>query len=67
MAKLNESIIVVKVSELLKDDQEATNILDTDTINSIEAVVQELVGLGKLVEIIKELLMVDLEKLLTQL
>ena len=54
MAKLNESIIVVKVSELLKDDQEATNILDTDTINSIEAFVQELVGLGKLVEIIKE-------------
>ena len=54
MAKLNESVIVVKVSELLKDDQEATNILDTDTINSIEAVVQELVGLGKLVEIIKE-------------
>ena len=54
MAKLNESVIVVKVSELLKDDQEAANILDTDTINSIEAVVQELVGLGKLVEIIKE-------------
>lgn len=54
MAKLNESVIVIKVSELLKDDQEAANILDTDTINSIEAVVQELVGLGKLVEIIKE-------------
>ena len=54
MAKLNESVIVVKVSELLKDNQEAANILDTDTINSIEAVVQELVGLGKLVEIIKE-------------
>lgn len=54
MAKLNESMIVVKVSELLKDNQDATQILDTDTINSIEQVVQELVGPGKLVEIIKE-------------
>jgi len=54
MAKLNESMIVVKVSELLKDNQDATQILDTDTINSIEQIVQELVGPGKLVEIIKE-------------
>jgi|TARA_B110000503_G_scaffold134014_1_gene212393 hypothetical protein len=54
MAKLNESMIVIKVSELLKDDQEAHPILEADTINSIEAVVQELVGLGKLVEIIRE-------------
>ena len=54
MAKLNESMIVVKVSELLKDNQDANQILDADTINSIEQVVQELVGPGKLVEIIKE-------------
>jgi hypothetical protein len=54
MAKLNESMVVIKVSELLRDEQDATLILDADTINSIEAVVQELVGPGKLVEIIKE-------------
>lgn len=54
MAKLNESMIVVKVSELLKDDAESQQILDAETINSIEAVVQELVGPGKLVEIIVE-------------
>ena len=54
MAKLNESMIVVKVSELLKDDSDAAPILDTETINSIEAVIQELVGAGKLVEIIVE-------------
>jgi|TARA_R110000787_G_scaffold201298_1_gene312140 hypothetical protein len=54
MAKLNESMIVVKVSELLKDDSEAAQILDAETINSIEQVIQELVGAGKLVEIIVE-------------
>jgi hypothetical protein len=54
MAKLNESMIVVKVSELLKDSHEPKTILDVDTINSIEQVVQELVGSNRLVEIIKE-------------
>lgn len=54
MAKLNEAMIVVKVSELLRDDQEPANIFDQDTINSIEQVIQELAGAGKLVEIIKE-------------
>ena len=55
MAKLNESMIVVKVSELLRDDQKETKtILDDETINSIEQVIQELAGPGQLVEIIKE-------------
>jgi hypothetical protein len=54
MAKLNETMFVVKVSELLKDDQDPTPILDNETINSIEQVIQELAGAGKLVEIIKE-------------
>ena len=54
MAKLNESMIVVKVSELLKDNQPAHPIFDDETINSIEQVIQELAGAGKLVEIIKE-------------
>lgn len=54
MAKLNETMFVVKVSELLKDSQEAQPIFDVDTINSIEQVIQELAGASKLVEIIKE-------------
>lgn len=54
VAKLNESMFVVKVSELLKDDQDVQPILDDETINSIEQVIQELAGAGKLVEIIKE-------------
>lgn len=51
MAKLHEEIIVVKVSKLLKDNDTEPNILDNETIGSIEAVVQELAGAGTLVEI----------------
>lgn len=54
MAKLNETMFVVKVSELLRDGQDVQPIFDEDTINSIEQVIQELAGAGKLVEIIKE-------------
>lgn len=51
MAKLQEEIIVVKVSKLLKDGDSETPILTEETINSLEAVVQELAGAGALVEI----------------
>lgn len=54
MAKLNEEMVVIKVSELLKDDADATTILSDDMLEGVEAVVQELVGEAKLVEIIKE-------------
>ena len=54
MAKLNETIFVVKVSELLRDDQEAQSVFDDDTLTQIQAVLEELAGAGKLVEIIQE-------------
>lgn len=54
MAKLNETIFVVKVSELLRDDQEAQAVFDEDTLVQIQAVLEELAGAGKLVEIIQE-------------
>lgn len=54
MAKLNEDMVVIKVSELLKDNDDTRKILDQDIVNTIEAAVQELVGAGKLVEIIQE-------------
>lgn len=53
MAKLQEEVIVVKVSKLLKDSDAETVILDNDTVASIEAVVQELAGAGTLVEVQK--------------
>ena len=54
MAKLNEEMIVIKVSELLKDNDEVTKILDDDMVTNLEAVIQEIAGAGKLVEIIRE-------------
>ena len=52
MAKINETVFVVKVSELLKDDQEATPVLDDETLLQLYQVVQELAGPGKLVELL---------------
>ena len=54
MAKLNEDMVVIKVSELLKVSDEHRKILNQEIVNTIEAAVQELVGAGKLVEIIQE-------------
>lgn len=54
MAKLNEDMVVIKVSELLKDSDEQRKIMNPDIVSTIEAAVQELVGPGKLVEIIQE-------------
>ena len=54
MAKLNEDMVVIKVSELLKDSDEQRKIMNSEIVNTIEAAVQELVGPGKLVEIIQD-------------
>lgn len=51
MAKLHEEIIVVKVSRLIRDTEQPQPILGTDTMASLEAVIQELAGSGVLVEI----------------
>jgi hypothetical protein len=51
MAKLHEEVVVVKVSKLLKDSDTVTTILNDETVQSLEAVVQELAGAGTLVEI----------------
>ena len=54
MAKMNEDMVIIKVSELLKDSGQGRKILDHEIVSTIEAAVQELVGAGKLVEIIQE-------------
>ena len=52
MAKLHEEVVVIKVSTLLRDDVTTTpELFNKDTIDSLEAVVQELAGTGTLVEI----------------
>lgn len=54
MAKLNEEVVIIKVSELLKDNEEQKSILDNEMITNLEAVIQEIAGAERLVEIIKE-------------
>ncbi len=54
MAQLNEDMVVIKVSELLKDTDDRRKIMNPEIVSTIEAAVQELVGPGKLVEIIQE-------------
>ena len=52
MAKINETVFVVKVSELVRDDAETRPVLDHEAMMSLEAVVKELAGQqGALVEI----------------
>jgi hypothetical protein len=51
MAKLQEDTLVIKISKLIKDSDEAGTALTEDLITSLEAVVQELAGAGVLVEI----------------
>lgn len=54
MAKLNETVLVIKVSELLRDDQPLTQVLAPDMYEQIQLVLEELAGPGKLVELITE-------------
>ncbi len=54
MAKINEDMVVIKVSELLKDDDKVEPIMNEETLTGLEAIVAELVGAGKLIEIIRE-------------
>lgn len=51
MAKLQEDTLVIKISKLVKDSDEAGTALTEELITSLEAVVQELAGAGVLVEI----------------
>lgn len=54
MAKLQEQIIILKVSRLLKDADQEQPLLSDEALTSLEAVVQELAGNNTLVEIASE-------------
>jgi hypothetical protein len=54
MAKIVEELVIIKVSKLVKDSDADEKLLDSKAINSIEQVVQELVGDGIVVELVEE-------------
>ena len=51
MAKLVESVLVIKLSKLIKDSEDATPVLTDDLQTALEQVTQELAGDGVLVEV----------------
>ena len=51
MAKINESVMVIKVSELVKDNEEKPSPLTDEMVTQLHAVIQELAGPQTLVEI----------------
>jgi hypothetical protein len=55
MAKIQEELIVIKLSKLHKDSQTQTsNLAGDDVVAGLEAVVQELVGSDVIVEVIQD-------------
>ena len=54
MAKIQEEIVVIRLSKLVKDNSDANQLTDTDFSQNVEALVQELVGDSVVVEVVKE-------------
>jgi uncharacterized protein YpiB (UPF0302 family) len=51
MAKIAETVIVIKASKLLKDGDESMEVLDSEAIAQLTSVIEELAGVGVLIEI----------------
>jgi len=51
MAKIQEKILVVKLSKLLKDSDSESPILDDESTSQLQAIFEQLAGAGVLVEI----------------
>jgi hypothetical protein len=55
MARIYEEKITIKISEMIRDDQSQSDaIFDTDTVEQLIAILQELVGKNRLIELITE-------------
>jgi hypothetical protein len=51
MAKINQDKITITISEMVRDDSPTAVILDEDVLEQLLAVIQELVGDKRLVEV----------------
>jgi ABC-type arginine transport system ATPase subunit len=51
MATINSDTIEIKVSELLRDDQPTSAIMDAEVLAQLIDIIQELVGDKRLVEV----------------
>lgn len=50
MAKIHEEVVVIKLSKLIKDNEQGTAVASDDVINALQSVAEELVGAGVVVE-----------------
>jgi hypothetical protein len=53
MAKIQEEVILITVSKLVKNDDTSTDIVSDDTITALASVAEELLGNGVVVEVNK--------------
>jgi hypothetical protein len=53
MAKIQEEVIVITVSKLVKNDNASTEIVSDDTVIALASVAEELLGNGVVVEVNK--------------
>ena len=51
MAKINQDKITITISEMVRDDDPTAVILDAEVLEQLLAVIQELVGEKRLVEV----------------
>jgi hypothetical protein len=54
MAKIAEELVVVKVSQLVKDSSNPQGKITPEFVDSLEAVISELLGADCVVEVIRE-------------
>jgi hypothetical protein len=51
MAKIHEEILIIKLSKLVRNDQDSNNVVTADLVESLQAVAQELAGNSVIVEV----------------
>jgi hypothetical protein len=54
MAKIVEELMVIKVSQIVKDGESAAEVLTGDIAATVEQVIAEIVGSGCVVEVVSE-------------
>lgn len=54
MAKIIEQMVIIKLSKLVKDNDKSVDLIDADTVQSLEEVVQSLISTGTVVEVITD-------------
>ena len=54
MAKIHEEVVVIKLSKLIKDKDEGTELVATNDIcDALQSVAEELLGSGVVVEVVR--------------